>query len=379
MHVGRATAMKRLILAGAGHAHARVLLEVAKSRVPDVEVILVSPVIHAPYSGMIPGWMAGYYRWEECCIDFMRLCERAGATVYVANLTGIDLKRCLVVLDNAETLPYDWLSLDVGSTLQTPRSDRIDVLPMRPLATLNTRWDTLLRRLEQLHSDGRIRVLMVGGGAAGVESVLSVWAGLRLAAPTVEFAFTLATQGREIVPALAAGAGRRLQRHLARRGIAVVHAFSADHIDGDAVVATDGRRLHADVVLWATGAQAHDWLARSGLPVDERGFVRVDRHLRVLGAANVFASGDCASWEPSLPKAGVFAVHMGPVLAHNLAAIMRAEALRSYRPQRRHLVLVGTGNRHAVASWGALAWQGAWVWRWKEGIDRRFVARNNQS
>jgi NADH dehydrogenase FAD-containing subunit len=107
--------MRRLILAGAGHAHARVLLELALRPVTDVELILVSPVEQAPYSGMVPGWMAGHYRWEECCVDFARLCKRAGARLYVASLTAIDVTRSQVVLDDAERLSYDLLSLDIGS------------------------------------------------------------------------------------------------------------------------------------------------------------------------------------------------------------------------------------------------------------------------
>lgn len=371
--------MRRLILAGAGHAHARVLLELALRPVTDVEVILVSPVAQAPYSGMVPGWIAGHYRWEECCVDFARLCMRAGARLYVASLTGIDATRSQVMLDDAERLSYDWLSLDIGSTLQPPASERLDILPMRPLATLNTRWNALLDRVVHLCDGSRFRVLMVGGGAAGAESVLAAQEGLRQAAPSVNFTMTLATQGSKIVPAMAAGASHRLERHLSRRGIAVVRNFSASHIDGDAVMAADGRRLHADVALWATGAQAHAWPARSGLPVDERGFIRIDRCLRVIGIANIFASGDCASWQPPLPKAGVFAVRMGPVLAHNLRALIQGTPLRSYHPQRRHLVLLGICSRHAVASWGPLSCEGDWVWGWKERIDRRFLARYNST
>lgn len=369
--------MRRLILAGAGHAHARVLLELALRPLTDVEIILVSPVEQAPYSGMVPGWMAAHYRWEECCVDFARLCMRAGARLFVASLTGIDVVRTQVTLDDGERLSYDWLSLDIGSTLQPPPSERLDILPMRPLATLNTRWHALLDRVAHLGDGSRFRVLMVGGGAAGVESVLAAREGLWQAAPSVNFTMTLATQGSKIVPTMAAGASRRLTRHLSRSGIAVVHNFSASHIDGDAVVAADGRSLHADVALWASGAQAHAWPARSGLPVDGRGFIRIDPYLRVVGTANIFASGDCASWQPPLPKAGVFAVRMGPVLAHNLRALMQSAPLRSYRPQRRHLVLLGTGGRHAVASWGPLSCEGNWIWAWKERIDRRFLARYN--
>ena len=369
--------MRRLILAGAGHAHARVLMDMAQRPVADLEIVLVSPVSQAPYSGMVPGWIAGQYRWEECCIDFVRLCERASARLCLASLTGLDIAHSRIVLDDGEHLPYDWLSLDVGSTLHPPESDVLEVLPMRPLATLNRRWDALLRRVTRLPAGTRFRMLVLGGGAAGVESALAAWEGLRRAAPNVELVMVLATQGHDLVAAMASGSARRLERHFSCRGIEIVRGFSASHIVGDAVVAADGRKLHGNVALWATGAQAHAWPMQAGLPVDERGFICIDRCLRVPGVPNVFASGDCASWQPPLPKAGVFAVRMGPVLAHNLRALVQGTPLCAYRPQRRHLVLLRTGDQNAVASWGPLSWQGKHVWLWKDRIDRRFLARYN--
>lgn len=369
--------MKRLVLAGAGHAHARVLLECVQNRIANVEIVLVSPVAQAPYSGMVPGGLAGHYQWQECCVDFARLCERAGARLHVASVAGADLQRCELTLDDGERLAYDWLSLDIGSTLQPPASKQVNVLPMRPLATLNLRWEALLQQVRRLPEGDRYRVLMIGGGAAGVESMLSAHARLTQVAPKIRFDFTLATARDEIVPGMAKGAARRLRRHLSQRDIALLHDFSATHIDGDAVIDAAGRRLPAEVALWATGAQAHAWPEQAGLAVDARGFVRIDDTLRVTGTENVFASGDCASWHPPLPKAGVYAVRMGPVLAHNLRATIEGAPPQHYEPQRRYLVLIGTGDTHAVAAWGPLSWQGDWVWRWKESIDRRFLARNN--
>jgi len=78
-----------------------------------------------------------------------------------------------------------------------------------------------------------------------------------------------------------------------------------------------------------------------------------------------------------LPKAGVFSVRMGPILAQNLLASINGGTLLSYTPQRRYLALIGDGNDNAVAAWGEFACQGAWLWHWKRLIDRRFVVRCN--
>lgn len=367
----------QLLLAGAGHAHAEVLRQFAQRGAHGVELALASPQMRSPYSGMIPGWLAGHYRWDECCVDFPRLCEKAGARVHEEAIIALDADRRQVSLANGTRLSYDWLSLDVGATLHAPSAERPVVLPLRPLATLRERWDGLLETAGHLAPGEPYRVVMVGGGVAGVESMLAAHARLTQLAPHPAFTFTLATHGDDIVGELASGASNRLANALAARGIAVVNGFSAERLADGHVIAADGRALPADTVLWATGAQPHPWLAESGLATDARGFVRVDGCLRSASHPNVFAAGDCAGWQTPLPKSGVYAVRMGPVLARNLQAVARRKVLRQYRPQRYRLVLVGTGGADAVAAWGPLSAQGAWVWRWKQHIDRRFLSRYN--
>lgn len=369
--------MKRLVLAGAGHAHARVLLEFAQRRPTGLEIVLVTPVMRAPYSGMVPGWLAGHYTWDECCVDFASLCERAGARVKLCHAGGIDTAGRQLLLEDGSRLPYDMLSLDIGSTLDPPASNDAPVLPMRPLSSLRARWETLLQQVSALGEGTHFHVLMIGGGAAGVESILSAQARLHGLAPHVTFSFTLATRDDRLVPGLSPAAHRLLRRHLAARRIKLVTGYAASAATHEGVRGHDQRVIAADAVLWATGAQAWRWPGESGLAVDARGFIRVGSDLRSLSHPDIFASGDCCAFDPALPKAGVYAVRMGPVLAHNLRAVLEERALQAYRPQRRFLVLIGTGGPHAVAAWGALAWQGAWVWRWKQRIDRRFVARHS--
>ena len=371
--------MKRLVLVGAGHSHARVLLDFANRPMPDIEIVLVSPVAQAPYSGMVPGWFAGHYAWEECCIDFVSLCRRADAVLRPASVIALDPGTQQLLLSDGQRIAYDWLSIDIGSTLTPPDAERMTLLPLRPLSALQVQWEALRDEVRTLAPGTPYRVAVIGGGAAGVESMLAVHRQFTRLAPQAHVRFTLATQGRELLPGMAAGAVRRLGRHLASRGIHVIHDFSADGIDGMHIVGSGDRKIAADAALWATGAQAYKWPRQAGLRVDERGFILVDECLRSVSHSNVFAAGDCAGWRKPLPKAGVFAVRMGPVLSRNLRAAIEGKPLRMYAPQRRYLVLIGTGDEHAVAVRGGFAAEGGWAWRWKEAIDRRFLARYNES
>ncbi|GGE88157.1 FAD-dependent oxidoreductase [Massilia psychrophila] len=371
--------MKKLILVGAGHAHARVLLDMSQRARAEVDVLLVNPAPLAPYSGMVPGWLAGHYDWEACCIDFARLCQRSGARLRLGAVRLIDPDKRVLWLDSGQQFEYDVLSIDIGSTAFPPDTAGLPVMPLRPLGALEARWEDLRGRVAGLPFDAEFTVVVVGGGAAGVETALAARRQLALWAPHVRFTFILGTRSDTLLAALADGASRKIATHLRKNGIRVAHRFVATRFDTDAVVSLDGRRLAADLALWAGGAQAHSLPAVSKLACDADGFIRVDNYLRSVSHPDIFAAGDCASLAPALPKAGVFAVRMGPVLAHNLRAHLLGVPLRPYLAQRRHLVLLGTGGEHAVASWGPFAWQGKWVWQWKKWIDLRFLKQYNRT
>lgn len=368
---------QRLVLVGAGHAHAEVLRRFALQPQPGVDLVLVSPVTAAPYSGMMPGWMGGRYAWDDCCIDFATLAARAGARCLAAAVVALDADQRTLMLASGERLQTDWLSLNIGSTVSAPQAaaDLPLLLPTRPLPDLRTRAQQLLQTLAGRNSAAPLHVVGVGAGAAGFEMLLGLQ--VRLAALGTAAHCTLVTRGAELLPGLSPAARRLAVRALLRRGVRLHTGFDAAGLEQGTLVSTEGKTLRADVVLWASGGVAHDWPARSTLSVDARGFVQVDAALRSTSHPWLFAVGDCASFGPqALPKSGVFSVRMGPVLADNLhTALRRAEPLAAYQPQPRFLVLLNTGDGQAIASRGALGWQGRWVMRWKDRIDRTFLER----
>jgi len=369
--------MKRLLLVGAGHSHASVLKEFARHPLPNVEITLISPEAETPYSGMIPGWLADYYSWQECCIDFVGLCRRANVKFLMDEAIALDPDRQELVMTYSGKLSYDWLSLDIGSTMNAPSS--VNVIPMRPLSRMHVFWNKLQRQVQEIPANTHFHLVTVGGGAAGVESTLAAYRSLTRIAPHVRFHFNLASASEDILPSMVSGAARRLKRRFAHCDIGIASNFSAASIENGCVVASDGRALQADAALWATGAEAHAWPCDSGILVDDNGFIRVESTLRSISHPTIFASGDCAGLKPPLPKAGVYAVRMGPVLANNLLNVLAGRPLRHYVPQHRYLSLIGSSDGSAVAAWGPLSWEGSWVWRWKQWIDRHFLRQYNLS
>jgi selenide,water dikinase len=190
--------------------------------------------------------------------------------------------------------------------------------------------------------------------------------------------FVLVTDTADILPHFPAAFRARFPAILDARGISVVCGAPVLAVEPGRLILQDRAPIDADEILWTTQAAPARWLGKTGLPLDDRGFLRVDDMLRVAGHENLFAAGDTIAF-PSreLPKSGVYAVRAGPVLAENIRRSLTGRSLRPFRPQREALYLVSDGERRAVGTRNGLTFEGAWVWRWKDWIDRRFMRKFN--
>lgn len=364
----------RIVLIGGGHSHVEVLRRFAAAPVAGAELVLVSPDAATPYSGMLPGLVAGHYTFDETHIELGPLAAAAGARFVRDRVVALDLGAQRARLAAAGDEPYDLASLDVGSTpdLSVPGA-REHAVGVKPVAAFLEWWRTqeLAAGADALRS-----ITVVGGGAGGVELLLAMQFRLadRCRGPLPSF--HLVSSEAQLLARHAGGVGRWLARRLAERDVALTLAAPVTAVLPGTLVIGDGRRLPADRIVFVTGAAAAPWLAASGLACDASGFVAVDAHLRSTSHPCVFAAGDCAVQQGfPRPKSGVYAVRQGPPLAANLRAAALGLPLAAYAPQRRALALVSAGDRRAIASYGPLTVAGHWVWRWKDRIDRRFMAR----
>jgi selenide,water dikinase len=365
--------VKRLLLAGGGHSHVEVVRRFGLEPLRGAEIVLVNPGRHAAYSGMLPGLIAGHYEFPDCHIDLEALCRSTAVTFRQAKVTALDLARNRALLEDGGELSFDWLSLDVGSVPGTGGATAPvgRTLPVKPVPALLEGLDKLLAAARLASQN----VVIVGGGAGGVELALAVHHRLH-GRGHPETRVSLVTDAPMILPSHPPAARRIFGRVLAARGIRLSCDSRAAETAAGALRLENGTQLAADWILWATSAAAASWLAASGLATDARGFVLVNDALQSVSHANVFATGDCASLGiRSLPKSGVYAVRQGPPLAANLRSALAGKSLIRYTPQRHALSLISTGDRNAVACWGPFVLEGGWLWRWKDRIDRRFVAR----
>ncbi len=366
---------RRLLLIGGGHTHVEVIRRWGLNPEPDVTVTLLSPGRHTPYSGMLPGYVAGHYRFEDCHIDLEALCQRTGIVRIDGAVSGLDLRhRKAYCSDNAE-LSFDLVSIDTGSTpviASIPGAERHGT-PVKPVAQFLEEWKTI--RLAAQHGNAP-RIVVVGAGAGGIELALAMHH--RLHHDGSPARITVVSDSPAVLASHPAGVRRRIASILEERGIAVRLNAPVQSAQADGLTLRDNTRLPADHVIWVTGAAAPAWPLACGLHTDPAGFIAVNGCLQSPSHEYVFAAGDVASMMATpRPKSGVYAVRQGPPLSENLRRALRKETLVEYHPQKTTLALISTGNRHAIASYGPIAFGGAWVWRWKNRIDTAFMRKYN--
>ena len=436
MTPGSTPILKDLVLVGGGHSHVIVLRRFGMKPMPGVRITVICGDVETPYSGMLPGLVAGHYAHDDIHIDLGPLTRFADARFYEDEVIGLDPAENLVICRNRPPVRYDVLSIDIGSAPRVhdvPGADGA-VVPVKPIGNFVARWNALVERV--LGTDGPMRIGVVGAGSGGVEMVLAMHHGLRdrlrrAGGDANRLSFEVFTDTTEVLPGKPPGVRAAFDRVLQDRDVQVhrnariarvtrgasppvgatvdrahdaiehsrprrrrgdgssangarLHGTTGVGLEGTGetgfttVLHTANGTAHAlDEVLWITEAGAQSWLAASGLSTDDAGFVAVHATLESMSHPGIFAAGDCAA-VPAHPreKAGVFAVRQGPPLADNLRRALGGRPLKPFTPQRRYLSLISTGDRRAIATRGGLlALDGRWVWRWKDWIDRRFMRK----
>lgn len=368
--------MTRLLVVGAGHAHLEILRRQILTPLP-VELTLISPGPLHHYSGMVPGYLQGTYGEDEIAFHLPELVERAGGRFLQASAVGIDPRRQVVRLEGGE-IAYDLVSFAVGSN--TAGVEAPEVAPHAQRIKPIGKAAELRRRLRELAlaegSGGEVSIVVVGGGAAGVEVALAAAAVLEDGG--APHRITIVEAGEEILSGYSGRFRRRARRLLERRGLAVCTGRRVTAVHAAAAELEEGQLLPARLTIWLTGAVAWPLFRGSGLPLDERGFLLLDDALRSIGDPRVFAAGDCGTLarHPGTPKAGVYAVREAPVLWQSLqAAVLAGREPPRYTPQESFLSLLNTGDGRALLRWKGVVSHSRWAWRLKDRIDRRFMAR----
>ena len=366
--------MKSLVLVGGGHAHLSVLRALTHKKFSKLEVVLITPNNYQNYSGMLPGWMAGHYSKAQLQINLQSLAQKANIHLIVNRVIGIDATKCLVYLPENNQIKYDLLSVDMGCETDVSKLGALQekLLPIRPLDNFIEAWSEIISKKE------KFQLVVVGGGAAGVELALAARYSFKRSKFYDSGHVDLVVSESGLLTEFSPKIQCYIKNILFKAGITVHYLKASGTKEG--LILSNGKFLAADYVIAATGTQAPLWLQRSNLMLDKNGYIAVDGYHKSLSHPNVFATGDISSRRDSIiTKSGVHAVRAGPILFSNLLATLNGEPLTFYYPRKYSLYILACGPRYAIASWGKWNIQGKLVWYLKNWIDQRFVKKFNAS
>ncbi len=376
-----------LVLLGGGHANIQVLKMMAMNPLGGLRITLISDQTHSPYSGMIPGYLAGYYTYEDCHFDLRRLCEELGLRFIKAKIIGIDPQRKKIRLENRADISYDCASINVGieprSIEKLAQESAFKIIPLKPISQFITHWDQLMADLKEYNGNDSLPLAVVGAGAAGVE--ISIILKMLIDKNHWNATVSLIHRHDTLVSEKDRQAQNQLLKTLNVLNINLSQNTEVLEVQENGLVLKGANGfVHTDVfyrALIATQAAAPKWFKDSGLPVNQDGFLMVTEKLLVEHEDSLFAAGDCIHFSPSpLKKAGVYAVRQGMTLEHNIRAFFtRQSSLKNFHPKTNVLSLITIGDRKALVHQDSASLlrvlSPALLWTVKDWIDRRFMAR----
>ncbi|BAQ60691.1 NADH dehydrogenase-like protein [Geminocystis sp. NIES-3708] len=365
--------MLNLVFIGGGHSHVIALKLWGEQPVSGVNFTMISNVKKTPYSGMLPGYLAGYYNYDQSHIDLEILAKFAKIKLIIDSVIDIDTENKKIICDSKNIIDFDLLSVDIGST---PKNNDIEgaklyTIPVKPVNLLIKKWEDIINKSEK----NKMLILnIIGGGAGGVELAMNIHQKLSTILTNENFKINLIHKQEKLLSNYHKLASKRITNILKSKNINIYLNSIVKKVYQDHLITKSGLIIKGNYHFLVTQASAPLWLKNGTIATDKEGFILIKNTLQSINYDYIFATGDIATMiNYSYPKAGVFAVKQGKPLYENICNWLNKKPLKSYHPQKYYLNIIGIGNQSAVAIWGNLVWESPLVWQWKKYLDHTFM------
>jgi len=348
----------------------------------SARLTLVNDVNFMLYTPFLPEAAAGTLEPRHVVTPLREILDRT--YLRLGRIAGHDPEAQTVELRSrdgeCEQIPYDQLLLALGSVSR--------VLPVPGLAEHAVGFKSLadaiwlrnhvVETLEAANAsedparrDELLTYVFVGGGYAGLEALAELQ---DFAADAMEsyprarlhgMRWVLVEATGRVLPEIDIGLADYALRELRGRGIDIRLETTLEEVSADRARLSNGETLPTRTVVWTAGVAPHPSLRQLNLPLDERGRVPVDDHLRVRGSDSVWAVGDCAAApDPGggfYPPTAQHAVRQGPVAAGNIAAELGIGSAKPFE-YRGNASFVNLGRYKAVGRVGGRKFRGFPAW-----------------
>jgi pyridine nucleotide-disulfide oxidoreductase family protein len=367
--------MFNLVFIGGGHSHAIALKLWGKKPVLGVKVTLISDVKNTPYSGMLPGYLGGYYNYEQTHINLEKLAKFARINLIIDSVIDIDPHKKNITCKSGKRIDFDLVSIDIGSTPKNSdiHGANLSTIPAKPVNLLLEKWQEILNEAEQ-NKDKLLTLNIIGGGAGGVELAMNIYRKLSNILALDKLKINLIHKREKILSNQNEWASNKLTEILKSKNINLYFNTIVKAVNKDNIITESGLKIPADHHFLVTQASAPLWLKHSSISSDQDGFILIKDTLQSINYDFIFATGDIATMiNYPRPKAGVFAVKQGKPLYENICNFLNNKPFKSHHPQKYYLNIIGTGNSSAVAMWGYFGWESPILWHWKKNLDITFM------
>jgi NADH dehydrogenase len=262
------------------------------------------------FASLLPEAASGSLEPRHVVVPLRMMCPRAD--VLVGHAGDLDLERQCVHVQTEEellTIHYDQLVVAFGSIARALPIPGLKehALGFKSLEDAIQLRNHVLRRLEAAaaaptpgHRARELTFVFVGAGYAGVEALAEMHELVRDALryyPEIRHEpqrWILVDAAPKILPEIPTGLGEYAGKQLMKRGIEIRVGTTLEQLEPHAATLSGGERIPTNTLVWTAGVRARPEISQLGLPVDDRGRVRVDELLRVEGHANIWALGDSA-------------------------------------------------------------------------------------
>lgn len=366
---------KHLIFVGAGHAHVTAIAHLDRFIEDEYRVTVISSDAYHYYSGMSPGMLSGIYTPPEARFNMRQLTESRGGRFIEDQVTSVDPENRTVTLAGGRTEAYDVISFNTGSGIATGPLDTSypNIITVKPVREMFTARCKILEALKK----GPVRVVVIGGGAAGVEMAGNAW---RIGHDTQkDLTITMIARGK-ILHNFHPKVRTKAMHSLKTRGITLEEDTPVKGNTQHKIILEDGREHPFDIALVATGVRPSPLFARSGLPVGDNGGMLVNQFLQSTAYPEIFGGGDCIHFQPrKLDKVGVYAVRQNPILLHNLHASLSGGSLKPFHPHGVYMLIINLGDGTGVYNRKYITFGGPPAFKLKNLIDKKFMKAFQQS
>lgn len=361
-----------VVLVGGGHAHLYLIKKYAKQACPKIKLTLISSYDKQYYSGMASSFLEGVYNEEDFSFDLINICKNAGVEFIEGLATKIDYENKKVICSNSLEMPFDILSLDIGSEVayQNVAGVKDFAITVKPLINLLSIKKMLDRKSEDDYS-----VVIVGGGAVGVELSLALRNYSNTLGKNIDIAIVEA--GDSVLKTYSFKVINKTAEILKKNIIQVYSGETILKVEDKIVLTKNGSKIKYSILIWAVGISANSIFLNSNIPTDNNGYMLVNNFLQSQKYPFIFGAGDCIEFENFnyVKKVGVYAIKEAPVLWENILNYAQNKKLREYRPQKTFLSIISTGKKTAVLFNKGFVLSGKLAWLVKDIIDRSFISK----